>query len=166
MYTYSGGSPSVRNPGIPLVDDTRRIDISPTCAASRPLAKRSGCQEAAFTSDKGGQGFACFVHHAPFVTGTRALKDCRLHIAGSGERTDFDFAVSGLAKGRLSLSDGSALGLRKALRPAHARQLPLRLAPPRAIECQPDTRALGTRRSLCSVISPAACSTMASRSPR
>jgi uncharacterized protein len=74
-------------------------------------------EEADFTSDKGEQGFVSFVHHAPFVTGTWTLKDCKLHIAGSGDRTDFDFDVVGLAKGRLSLkdeSDGSALVLKKA----------------------------------------------------
>ena len=74
-------------------------------------------EEAAFTGDQGSQGFVSFVHHAPFVTGTWTLKDCRLHIAGSGDRTDFDFVVTGLAQGRLSLkdaSDGSALALEKA----------------------------------------------------
>jgi uncharacterized protein len=73
-------------------------------------------EEARFTSDKDGQGFVSFVHHAPFVTGTWTLKDCKVHIAGSGDRTDYDFAVVGLAKGRLSLkdeSDGSALVLKK-----------------------------------------------------
>lgn len=71
-------------------------------------------EEAQFTADN---GFVSFVHHAPFVTGTWTLKDCKVHIAGSGDRTDFDFAVLGLAKGRLSLkdeSDGSALVLKKA----------------------------------------------------
>lgn len=74
-------------------------------------------EEAQFTSDKSGQGFVSFVHHAPFVTGTWTLKDCRVHIAGSGDRTDYDFAVVGLARGRLNLkdeSDGSALVLKKA----------------------------------------------------
>jgi uncharacterized protein len=74
-------------------------------------------EEADFTSDKGEQAFVSFVHHAPFITGTWTLQDCKLHIAGSGDRTDFDYAVTGLAKGRLSLkddSDGSAVVLRKA----------------------------------------------------
>ena len=74
-------------------------------------------EEAQFTSDKSQQGFVSFVHHAPFVTGTWTLKDCKVHIAGTGDRTDYDFAVVGLAKGRLSLkdeSDGSALVLKKA----------------------------------------------------
>ena len=74
-------------------------------------------EEARFTSDKGEQGFVSFVHHAPFVTGTWTLKDCKVHIAGSGDGTDYDFAVLGLVKGRLSLkdeSDGSALVLKKA----------------------------------------------------
>lgn len=74
-------------------------------------------EEAQFTSDKGEQGFVSFVHHAPFVTGTWTLKDCKVHIAGSGDRTDYDFAVVSLAKGRLNLkdeSDGSALVLKKA----------------------------------------------------
>jgi len=73
-------------------------------------------EEARFTSDKGQQGFVSYVRHAPFITGTWTLKDCALHVAGSGDRTDLDFAVTGLAKGRLSLkdqSDGSALVLRK-----------------------------------------------------
>ena len=46
------------------------------------------------------------------------------------------------------------------------RQLPARSPPPAAIDCQADTRAFGTRRSLCSGISPAACSRPTSRSPR
>ena len=73
-------------------------------------------EEADFTSEKGEQGFVSFVHHAPFVTGTWTFKDCKVHIAGSGDRTDYDFAITGLAKGRLSLkdeSDGSALVLKK-----------------------------------------------------
>ena len=73
-------------------------------------------EEADFTSDKGEQGFVSFVHHAPFVAGTWALADCRLHVAGSGDRTDYDFTVTGLAKGRLGLkddSDGSVLVLKK-----------------------------------------------------
>lgn len=74
-------------------------------------------EEAQFTRDKSQQGFVSFVHHAPFVTGTWTVKDCKVHIAGTGDRTDYDFAVVGLAKGRLSLkdeSDGSALVLKKA----------------------------------------------------
>ena len=70
-------------------------------------------EEAHFTGEK---GFVSFVHHAPFVTGTWTLVDCKLHVAGSGDRTDYDFTVTGLAKGRLSLkddSDGSVLVLKK-----------------------------------------------------
>jgi uncharacterized protein len=73
--------------------------------------------EADFSIDHGEQSFVSFVHHAPFVTGTWTLKDCRVHIAGTGDRTDYDFTVTGLAHGRLSLkdeSDGSALVLKKA----------------------------------------------------
>ena len=98
----------------------------PACAVAAPQLvgdwlnvdeNTESFEEARFTSDKSGQGFVSFVHHAPFVTGTWTLKDCKVHIAGSGDRTDYDFDVVGLAKGRLSLkdeSDGSAMVLKKA----------------------------------------------------
>jgi uncharacterized protein len=73
--------------------------------------------EARFTRINGEQGFVSYLHHAPFVTGSWTLKDCHVHIAGSGDRTDADYTITGLAKGRLSLedeSDGSALVLEKA----------------------------------------------------
>ncbi len=72
----------------------------------------------------------------------------REHLVKPGQRAD-------------SMGDRSA---RTAAR--YQRQLPARSPPPAAIERHPETRALGTRRSLCSVISPAACSAFTSRSPR
>ena len=73
-------------------------------------------EEADFSGEKDDLAFVSFVHHAPFITGSWSLKDCRIHIAGTGDRTDFDFEVLGLSKGRLALkdaSDGSAVTLKK-----------------------------------------------------
>jgi uncharacterized protein len=74
-------------------------------------------EEADFANDHGNQGFVSFVRHAPYITGTWTLKDCRVHIEGTGDHTDSDFAVTGFSRGRLSLkdeSDSSALVLKKA----------------------------------------------------
>jgi len=53
----------------------------------------------------------------PYITGTWTLKDCRVHIAGTGDHTDSNFVVTGFSRGRLSLkdeSDSSALVPKKA----------------------------------------------------
>jgi len=49
--------------------------------------------------------FTSWVRHAPYVTGTWILRDCKVHVAGTGEGTDFDFAVIATGDGRLRLQD-------------------------------------------------------------
>jgi uncharacterized protein len=49
--------------------------------------------------------FVSWVRHAPYVTGTWSLRDCKVHVAGTGEATDFDFSVEAAKDGQLRLKD-------------------------------------------------------------
>lgn len=66
-----------------------------------------GFEEADFLGPDRQQAFVSFVRHAPYVTGTWTLQDCRIHIEGSGDRTDVDLSVTGFEHGRLTLKDES-----------------------------------------------------------
>jgi uncharacterized protein len=62
--------------------------------------------EVNFSAPKAGESnFVSWVRHAPYVTGKWTLKDCKLHVEGTGEGTNFDFSVESEAAGKLKLKD-------------------------------------------------------------
>ncbi|HEY9028304.1 MAG TPA: lysozyme inhibitor LprI family protein [Burkholderiaceae bacterium] len=62
-------------------------------------------EEVYFAPTTESPNFVSWVRHAPFVTGSWSLQDCKVHVAGSGENTDFTFSVEALADGKLKLKD-------------------------------------------------------------